>query len=97
MGTTMFDKINDGKGNTFHPSRDQNMLAKAGWRVFERKKRGCMWIIRWIDPSGTGVWPQGTAVEIQRHRTKSIGQEMTEFIDNIDEARGEWGTNESHD
>ena len=66
----MFEKIYDGKGNTFYPSRDQNMLAKAGWRVVERKKNGCMWTIKWSDPVDGTVWSQGTAVGIQRQRNK---------------------------
>jgi hypothetical protein len=69
----MFEKIYDGKGNTFYPSKDQNMLAKAGWRVVERKKNGCMWIVRWVD-AGMGrtgeIYPQGVAVEIQHQRNK---------------------------
>jgi hypothetical protein len=29
----------------FHPSKDQAKLAKAGWRIIERRKVGCMWIV----------------------------------------------------
>jgi hypothetical protein len=75
------NNINDGTGNTFKGTKDQVMLAKHGWRVKERRKQGCMKIVRWIDPFSWGthpetglemhdVWSQGVAVDIQRQRNK---------------------------
>jgi len=46
------------------------MLAKHGWRCMERKKNGCVWIVRWYDPIQGEVWNQGTAVKIQRDRNR---------------------------
>ena len=68
----MDGQINDPKGNLFHPTKDQAMLHKAGWRIVERKKNGCMWIVRWYDPLGGDVWNQGTAVTIQKGRKKNV-------------------------
>ena len=50
------NQIYDGKGSLFHPSKDQAKLAKAGWRIIERRKVGCMWIVRWLDPVGGDIW-----------------------------------------
>jgi hypothetical protein len=65
----MDGQIYDGKGNLFHPNKVQAMLHKAGWRVVELDP------IDNGDTSETGqklhdVWPQGTAVQIQRQRNK---------------------------
>ena len=57
-------------GNTFHGTPEQVRLAKAGWRCVERKKNGCVWIVRWYDHLQGQVCNQGTAVEIQRSRNK---------------------------
>lgn len=75
-------QIYDGKGNMFKPSRDQERLHKAGWRITERRKQGCMWIIRWVDPLPNGdkdpetgrdlhnVMSQAQAILILKERTK---------------------------
>jgi hypothetical protein len=76
-GALVDNKINiiAGKlaGNTFHGTPNQVMLAKHGWRCMERKKnakRGCVWIVRWLDPINDGVYNQENAVCIQRERNK---------------------------
>lgn len=66
----MAEKINDGKGNTFHGTAPQTMLAKMGWQVTERRKQGCVWIIRWYDHVTDGIYNQETAVYMQRQRNK---------------------------
>lgn len=74
-------KISNGRGDTFNPTKDQERLYKNGWRVVERRKQGCMWIIRWLDPLPNGnkdaagrdlhdVLPQGTALLIMKERNK---------------------------
>lgn len=64
------EKIYDGRGNTFMPSKDQWKLHQAGWRIRSRRKTGMMWRIEWIDPTDGSVWNQGTALEIQKGRAK---------------------------
>lgn len=75
-------QINDGKGNTIRASRDQELLYTAGWRMVERRRKGCMWIIRWVDPLPNGdkdpetgrdlhnVMSQAQAILILKERTK---------------------------
>jgi hypothetical protein len=68
----ILEQITDHRGNSFKPTADQSRLYKAGWRLVERKKVGCMWIVRWVDmhdESGQ-VWSQGTAIEILNSRKK---------------------------
>lgn len=57
-------------GETFHGTPPQEMLAKRGWRCTDRKKNGCVWIIRWYDPKSGEVHNQETALLIQRARNK---------------------------
>ena len=64
----MDGQLSDGKGNLFPPSKDQQKLAKAGWVVVSRNRKGCMWIINWLDPINGDVWSQGTALIIYRTR-----------------------------
>jgi hypothetical protein len=45
------EQITDHRGNSFVPNVIQNKLYKAGWRLAERKKVGCVWIVRWYDLS----------------------------------------------
>jgi hypothetical protein len=52
------------------------MLAKHGWRCMERKKNGCVWIVRWYDHVDGQVWSQGTAVDIQRGRNRRRKEEL---------------------
>lgn len=71
----MTNKIYDGKGNTFAPSKDQARLYNAGWRVVERRKQGAFWIVRWSDPQINedqmhNVWSQGIALQILKDRKK---------------------------
>jgi hypothetical protein len=57
------EQIYDGRGNRFIPSKDQQKLHKAGWRVHSRRKVGCMWRIEWISPTTREVYSQGVALE----------------------------------
>jgi hypothetical protein len=68
----MDGKINDPRGNLFVPTKDQAKLYWAGWRLFERRKQGMIWIVRWADPIDGTVWPQGTAIQIMKERLKLI-------------------------
>jgi hypothetical protein len=67
------EQIYDGMGNRFAPSKDQQKLHKAGWRVQSRRKVGCMWRIEWISPNG-GVYSQGVALEFLRQDRKAQAQ-----------------------
>jgi hypothetical protein len=60
------EQIYDGRGNKFIPSKDQQKLHKAGWRVYSRRKVGCMWRIQWISPTTREVYSQGVALEFLR-------------------------------
>lgn len=61
------EKIYDHQGNSFFGTNDQVRLYKAGWRLTERRKMGCVWKVRWMDMWGN-IWNQGTALEILKSR-----------------------------
>jgi len=64
----MTAKLSDHRGDSFVPTRVQQRLYQAGWRLTQRKKVGCVWIVRWTDPKSNDVWNQGTALQILRRR-----------------------------
>jgi len=71
------EQIYDHQGNLFRPSKDQERLYKAGWRMKSQKRQGMCMMIYWIDPlpqeEGSNlhdVWSQGSAIYIQRQRNK---------------------------
>jgi hypothetical protein len=80
----MDGKINDQRGNSFKPTREQAMLHKAGWILVERRRQGCVWIVRWYDRKQGDICNQGTAVLIQRERKQRANESpKTEIINSI--------------
>lgn len=65
----MIERITDANGNSFLPTRDQWRLHRAGWRMVNVKKTGCVKIVKWQQKGGQ-VWPQGYAIAIQRGRDR---------------------------
>jgi ABC-type uncharacterized transport system permease subunit len=61
----------DGRGNSYHPSADQLLLIKGGWQMARITRRGMIRKVEWINPDTTEVWPQRTALEIEKLRRKS--------------------------
>lgn len=60
----MIERITDANGNSFLPTLDQWKLHRAGWRMVSTRENGCMRIVKW--QKGGEVWPQGSAVVIQK-------------------------------
>jgi len=58
------EQITDQRGNSFVPNATQARLYLAGWRLVERRKMGCVWIVRWMNPDTGEIWPQGVAFQI---------------------------------
>lgn len=40
------EQIADHMGNSFTPNRVRHTLYRAGWRLTERHKQGCVWLVR---------------------------------------------------
>jgi hypothetical protein len=67
-------------GETFHGTPEQLMLAKHGWTCVERKKNGCVWIVRWYDHLQGQICNQGQAVDIQRGRNRTIKEKGVVYL-----------------
>ena len=70
----------DCRGNSFQPTPPQLRLLKNGWQMTRKEKRGGFTMIHWRNPDTCEIWPQSTALEIEKLRsiTRRQMRELTE-------------------
>ncbi len=66
----IYEQITDHQGEAFTPNRIQHQLYRAGWRMIERQKQGCVWIVRWVHPKTEKIYNQENAYCVLRQEAK---------------------------